>query len=81
MSLRFQGVRKDAWAVIRRVDAQHGDTLDAWKKMGSPAYPTRAQITALQHASEIGQEEDVPVRDGLITLVLPPMGLAVVEVH
>ncbi len=33
---------------IRRVDAAHGDTLDAWKQMGSPRYPTQAQIAALK---------------------------------
>ena len=36
---------------IRRVDAAHGDTLTAWKNMGSPRYPTQAQIAALKKAS------------------------------
>lgn len=77
----FRGVRKGVYAEIRRVDASHGDTLDAWKKMGSPKYPTREQIVALRHASEIGPEEDVPLKDGKLTLDLPPMGLAVIEVR
>lgn len=81
VSFNFQGVHKDAWAVVRRVDAQHGDTLDAWKKMGSPDYPTPVQISELQRAAEIGPEEDVAVRNGHLTLVLPPMGLAVLEIH
>jgi xylan 1,4-beta-xylosidase len=67
-------------AEVRRVDAAHGDTLDAWKKMGSPAYPTQAQIEALRKASELGSEEDVPIRDHKLTLTLPPMGLAVAEI-
>jgi xylan 1,4-beta-xylosidase len=79
--LHLQNIPKDAWATIRRVDAQHGDVLDAWKKMGSPNYPTSQQIKALQEASEIGPEQDVPVHDGTITLDLPPMGLAVMTIH
>jgi xylan 1,4-beta-xylosidase len=65
---------------VRRVDASHGDTLAAWKKMGSPKYPTQAQIEALRKASDPGPVEDLPIRDHKLTLTLPPMGLAVVEV-
>jgi len=67
-------------AEVRRVDAAHGDTLDAWKKMGSPAYPTQAQIEALRKASEPGAAEDLAIRDHKLTLTLPPMGLAVAEI-
>jgi len=67
-------------AEVRRVDASHGDTLDAWKKMGSPAYPTQSQIEALRRAADPGPAEDVLIRDHKLTLVLPPMGLAVAEV-
>lgn len=77
----FQGVPNDAWAKVRRVDAAHGDTLDAWKKMGSPNFPTREQIIALRQAAAIGPAEDVELRDGKLTLVLPPKGLAVIEVR
>jgi xylan 1,4-beta-xylosidase len=77
----LRGVPSDAWAEIRRVDADHGDTLDAWKKMGSPKYPTHDQIEALRRASEIGPAQDVPLRDHHLSLDLPPMGLAVVEIH
>lgn len=77
----MHGVPHDAYAEVRRVDAAHGDTLGAWKKMGSPNFPTREQIVALRHASEIGPPEDIQLKDGKLTLVLPPMGLAVIEVH
>ncbi|HEV2133418.1 MAG TPA: glycosyl hydrolase family 39 [Terracidiphilus sp.] len=81
MAFNLHGVSQDAYAEVRRVDAAHGDTLDAWKQMGSPSFPTREQIAALRHASEIGPPEDVQLKDGKLTLVLPPMGLAVIEVH
>jgi xylan 1,4-beta-xylosidase len=62
------------------VDAAHGDTLDAWKKMGSPALPTEAQIEALRKDSGVGAPEDVEVRDHRLTVTLPPMGLAVITI-
>lgn len=71
----------NAKATIRRVDAQHGDTLDAWKRMGSPKYPTQAQIVALRKAAEMGSPEVRAVTDGRLTLTVPPMGLAVVEIR
>ena len=77
----LKGVGADARATIRRVDSSHGDTLDAWKKMGSPKYPTQAQIEALRKASETGPPEVRSIHDGRLTLTLPPMGLAVVEVR
>ncbi|MFP5249054.1 MAG: GH39 family glycosyl hydrolase, partial [Acidobacteriota bacterium] len=79
--LHLKGVAEGAQASIRRVDARHGDTLDAWKKMGSPSFPTREQIVALRKAAEMGPPEVRTVRDRRLTLPLPPMGLAVVEVR
>ena len=79
--LDLKGVAEGARATIRRVDTQHGDTLDAWKRMGSPSFPTREQIVALRKASEIGPPEVRRVRDHRLTLPLPPMGLAIVELR
>lgn len=80
LTFDFRGIPGNAWARIRRVDAAHGDVLDAWKKMGSPKYPTREQIVALRKASEIGPPEDVELKNGRLTLMLPTEGLAVIEV-
>ncbi|MGH9599918.1 MAG: GH39 family glycosyl hydrolase [Terracidiphilus sp.] len=79
--LTLKGVPAHAHGTIRRVDAAHGDTLDAWKRMGSPPYPTHAQILALRRAAEMGPPETVVIRQGRLTLTLPPMGLAVVEIR
>jgi xylan 1,4-beta-xylosidase len=68
-------------ASILRVDAQHGDTLAAWKAMGSPKYPTPAQVSALQQAARIGPAQQVIVHDGHLAVSVPPMGLAVVTVE
>ncbi|MFZ0632621.1 MAG: glycosyl hydrolase family 39 [Acidobacteriaceae bacterium] len=71
---------KAARAEIRRVDDAHGDTLDAWKKMGSPKYPTEKQVEALQKVSDLGPPETVAIRNHQLTVTLPAMGLAVIEI-
>jgi xylan 1,4-beta-xylosidase len=81
IDLDLKGISNGARATIRRVDAQHGDTLDAWKKMGSPNFPTREQIVALRKASEMGPPEIRTLGGRRLVLTLPPMGLAVVEVR
>jgi len=80
VTFQLSGVSDGTWAEILRVDANHGDTLEAWKKMGSPKYPTSEQVEALRTASETGPPQGVEVRDHQLTLKLPPMGLAVVEI-
>jgi xylan 1,4-beta-xylosidase len=76
----LKGVADGTYATIRRVDTNHGDTLDAWKKMGSPKFPTREQIAALRKDSDIGAPESMAVQDHHLTVTLPPMGLAVIEI-
>ncbi|HEX3472208.1 MAG TPA: glycosyl hydrolase family 39, partial [Silvibacterium sp.] len=68
-------------ATIRRVDAAHGDTLAAWKKMGSPRSLSKAQITALKEASQIGEPEVRALEGNQLTLTVPAKGLALVEIH
>lgn len=81
VALDLKGVAKNAQVAIRRVDASHGDTLDAWKKMGSPKYPTKMQIDELRKASQLGPAEERVLEDDRLKITLPPMGLAVVEIH
>jgi xylan 1,4-beta-xylosidase len=81
ISLDLKGVSAGARATIRRVDAAHGDSLGAWKKMGSPKYPTAAQIAELRTAAETGPPEVKSLHGGRLELPLPPMGLAVVEIR
>ncbi len=81
ITLDLENIAAGAHAVIRRVDAGHGDTLDAWKKMGSPANPSKAQIEALRKASETGAPETVEIVQHRLGLTVPPMGLAVVEIR
>lgn len=80
IQLTFNGMRAGK-AIIHRVDAQHGDTLAAWNQMGKPSYLTKQQIDALKKASDPGAPETVSLKDHVLTLKLPPSGLAVVEIR
>jgi xylan 1,4-beta-xylosidase len=77
----LKGLGENAEARIRRVDAQHGDTLAAWKAMGSPKYPTLQQIHELKKAAKMGPPQVVEVHDGQLSVTVPAMGLAVMTVR
>jgi xylan 1,4-beta-xylosidase len=68
-------------AAITRVDATHGSLLNAYQAMGRPVYPTQAQIEKLRHAAELPAAENKSFENGELKLVLPPQGLALIEVR
>ena len=55
-----------------------GSALEAWKDLGSPAYPTRAQIEQLKKSSEMLPAQESPISKPII---LAPQTLAVVEIR
>src|SRR5271155_1914668 len=75
--LDFRGVSPQATATISRVDARHGDSLVAYRQMGSPRYPTQAQIKQLRQAAEIGKPGTEKLNQDGLTVTVPPKGLAV----
>ena len=76
-----QTLSQHAKVTIRRVDADHGDTLAAWEKMGKRKYPTREQIAAPKKPSEIGPAEVRSLRDGELTVSVTQKGLALIEIR
>jgi xylan 1,4-beta-xylosidase len=77
-TLRFQhtGFRH---AYISRVDHDHGDPHPAYEKMGSPLYPTPAQLSQLRKAAELPAPESQTLKNGELVLTLPAHGLAVIK--
>jgi len=67
-------------ARLLRLDADHGNAAGEYARMGSPKYPTAAQLQALIKAAALPAAEELPIRDGRASVVLPPDGLATVEV-
>jgi len=68
-------------ATIYRVDADHGSLLKAYASMGSPAYPTPAQILTLRQAAQLTKPETSAIRNGQLTLQLAPDALVVIEIR
>ncbi|HLI63229.1 MAG TPA: hypothetical protein VKV05_07500 [Terriglobales bacterium] len=80
VKLQFQGVSSNANVAIERVDEDHGNTLGLWQKMGSPRYPTQAQLDELRQKSRLGSPDHETLTGGALTLELPVNGLAVLQV-
>jgi xylan 1,4-beta-xylosidase len=54
-----------------RIDQDHSNSYAAWKRMGSPAHPTAAQVAELQKASELaelGPASTLQTKDGTATV-------------
>jgi xylan 1,4-beta-xylosidase len=76
----FTGRKPGDLAHVRFVDQDRGSPMPAWRKMGSPQFPTVAQIAALRKAAEIRPAMAIRLdRNSRITLDLPPEGLALIE--
>ena len=68
-----------------RVDADHGNAYEAWKRMGEPQPPSAQQIQALRAAARFAPaapSSRAAVSDGTLTrrLTLPRQGVALLTV-
>jgi xylan 1,4-beta-xylosidase len=66
-------------AMISSVDPAHGDSQTAYEKMGSPPYPTQAQIRELQNAAQLPAASLQEISGRQVTLTIPSQGLEVIE--
>ena len=80
VKLGIKGVEPDSGVRVSRVDAEHGNTLALYEKMGKPRYPTQNQIRELREQSQLPDPEYRELSDGSLTLQLPVNGLAVLQV-
>jgi xylan 1,4-beta-xylosidase len=78
VTLELKGT-KAKQAVISRVDHDHGDVHPLYEKMGSPRYPTPKQIQELRLTAALPAPEKRSLKNGTLTLTLPPQGLAIIE--
>ena len=77
--LELRGLRPGDTARVWRVDADHGDTLAAYDRMGKPRYPTQAQIRELRESTKLPEPPSAAVQGDALDVSVPPSGLAVVE--
>jgi xylan 1,4-beta-xylosidase len=81
VTIAFDGLTGRHRAVFYRLDATHGSLMATYEKLGKPAYPTQTQIVQLRRASEIPAPESQLLQNGRITILLPPQGLALIEIR
>ena len=79
--LRFKNLSGARHASISRVDREHGDPHPAYEKMGSPVYPTQAQLQKLRDSVQLGAPEVQEIKGGELSLTLPVNGLAVIAIR
>jgi xylan 1,4-beta-xylosidase len=80
VEFEIRGVPPNSHVRVSRADSEHGNTLAAYKGMGSPRYPTQAQIRELNRVAENDSTETLRLTKGLIKLRLPVNGVVVLEV-
>ena len=80
VTFKFSGIKVGRTAQATIVDREHGSPLPAYKKTGSPAFPSREQIEQLRKAAELPASENMAIENGEITLTLQPHSLALIEV-
>jgi xylan 1,4-beta-xylosidase len=78
VTLRFKGMAPQQ-ASIWIVDPEHGDVRATYAKMGSPRYPTQAEIRELQKAAEMPAPLVQTLTGSDLTLNLSVYSLAVIE--
>jgi xylan 1,4-beta-xylosidase len=79
--MRFRNLGGARRAYISRVDDDHGDPHPAYEKMGSPVYPTPEQLRKLREAVAPGAPEVQDLKDGKLSVTIPPNGLVVVGIR
>jgi xylan 1,4-beta-xylosidase len=80
VEFQISGVPPESAVRVSRADAEHGNTLAAYKSMGSPRYPTQAQVRELNRVAEKPSMENLRLSRGTITLSLPVNGIVLLEV-
>ena len=79
--LQLNSLQGESQAFIYRLDSDHGSLLKAYAAMGSPTYPTEAQIQSLRHAARLPAPESRSIQNGQIALRLAPNALVLIEVY
>ena len=69
-----------------RIDKEHSNSYEVWKKMGSPQQPTNAQVVLLEKAGKLQTvvaDEKVNVTDGTarVNIALPRQGVSLVKMN
>jgi xylan 1,4-beta-xylosidase len=78
--VKLNGVSPKAHVEILRLDAGHGNVIQAYDGMGRPAFPTRDQIVQLRVAGKASPPEKTVLKEGSLSISIPPQGLVLITV-
>jgi xylan 1,4-beta-xylosidase len=85
VELAFKGIpAKQVLLTHYRIDQEHSNSYQVWKKMGSPLKPTPEQIATLEKAGQLemlSKPEPVKIINGeaMIKLQLPRQGVSLIK--
>jgi xylan 1,4-beta-xylosidase len=80
IQLTFRDVPENAKVSISRVDDEHGNTLAAYKAMGSPVDPSDKQVGQLNQETAPGAPEQRTLSNGKINLTLGENALFLLKI-
>jgi xylan 1,4-beta-xylosidase len=80
VEFEIRGVPPDSQVRLSRADSEHGNTLAAYKRMGSPRYPTQTQVRELNRVAQTTSVQNLRLSKEPIKLRLPVNGVLLLEV-
>ncbi len=80
VTLVFSGLPDDAPVTLQQVDDAHGNPLPLYRNLGSPQYPTPAQVAQMQAASALPAPREMRLNGGRLALDLPVNALVLVTI-
>jgi len=79
--LHLQNFKLLQRASVLRVDDQHSNALTAYVAMGSPRYPSQAQIKTMRDAGKLSPPEVHTIHNNTLDITIPPNGLDVITLR
>jgi xylan 1,4-beta-xylosidase len=81
MEITFSHVPPNAEVSIQRVDEDHGNALKKFVALGSPRYPTPAQVKEMNDASALPPPEQTKLTNGKLSLQLKRNALLLITIR
>jgi len=87
VEIRMSGIpSKKATIIQYRIDRDHSNSYEVWKKMGSPENPTPVQYSELEKAGQLQaiepiRESKVKKGEATISTLLPRQGVALLKIE
>jgi xylan 1,4-beta-xylosidase len=81
VTIHLAGLKGNHHAAISQVDPDHGSSLPAYHAMGDPTSPTMQQYADLKKAAQMPPPHPENIKNGSLSLTLPPKSLVLIEIR